>query len=498
MIDAKWLDERLGAGFSDGDLLAILECSDEETVSVFEAARRVRAGSFGRRAYLRAVIEFSNNCRCNCHYCGMRKDNRQVERFLLTGEQILAAARTARGNGIRTFFLQSAETPDYPAAWLADLVREISSMDMAVLLCVGVHDPSDLDLWRDAGASKFILKHESADPELFARVKPGLSLEDRISELKTLREHGYEIGSGPLLGLPGQTPATLVADLRLLEELGAEMTSVSVFLPARGTPFEALPPGSVDLGLRFVAAMRLLLGNTLIPATSTFERLRPGGQLGCFEAGANVITVNMTPPPVRESYELYSRRFFVSLEHARSVIRSAGLVEFSERASSKPILVAGPPFSGKTTAGAEAARILGMPFVDLDEAVERRAGMPIPSVFEKLGEPAFRALEKECLTEALEAGGPLVMALGGGTLLDGDSLGLALSKAVVVTLTASTDTLLERLSAGRPLASDRRALLDLLAERREHYEGLPGRVDTTGSSPGDSALGIIAAAVAGS
>jgi biotin synthase len=123
---------------------------------------------------------------------------------------------------------------------------------------------------------------------------------------------------------------TLVADLRLLESLDVGMSSVSIFVPAEGTPLSGMPCGDVDLGLRFIAAMRLLLKKTLIPATSTFEKLRPGGQLACFEAGANVITVNMTPPDVRNEYELYSKRFFVSLEHARGVIRSAGLAEASE------------------------------------------------------------------------------------------------------------------------------------------------------------------------
>jgi len=330
MIDSAWLEDRIGSGFPDEDLEAVLTCPPEEAQPVFAAAREIRERHFGRKAYIRAVIEFSNRCRCNCHYCGMRRDNGSVGRFTLPAETILDAARTAREAGIRTFFLQSAESDDYSAEWLAGIIREISSIGMSVLLCVGVHDVSDLDLWRGAGASKFILKHETADPGLFERLKPGLTLERRIQELETLREHGFAIGSGPLLGLPGQTVGTLVSDLRLLEALGVEMSSVSVFLPAEGTPLARAPHGDPDLGLRFIAAMRLLLQRTLIPATSTFERLRPGGQLDCFMAGANVITVNMTPSAVRDEYELYTKRFFVSLEHARGVIRAAGLAEAAE------------------------------------------------------------------------------------------------------------------------------------------------------------------------
>jgi biotin synthase len=203
---------------------------------------------------------------------------------------------------------------------------------MSVLLCVGVRDEADLDLWKDAGASKFILKHETSDEGLFASIKPGLSLSSRIEWLRILKRHGYRIGSGPLLGLPGQTLGSLVGDLVLMKDLDVDMSSVSVFVPAAGTPLSGHPTGDVDLGLRFIAAMRLYLRKTLIPATSTFERLRKGGQLECFQAGANVITVNMTPPRLRDEYEIYSKRYFVSLEHARSVISQAGLTESSERA----------------------------------------------------------------------------------------------------------------------------------------------------------------------
>ncbi|MDM7993967.1 MAG: radical SAM protein [Candidatus Fermentibacter sp.] len=313
-------------------LESILKTPPDGLPALFARARGVRNAHFGNRAYLRAVIEFSNNCRCNCHYCGMRRDNTSLERFRLDAAAILEAARMAAGEGIGTFFLQSAETEEYDAAWLADIIRDVSGMGMNVLLCVGARDESDLDLWRDAGASKFILKHETSDPGLFASMKPGLSLEERIGWLRTLKRHGYAIGSGPLLGLPGQSIASLVDDLLLLSDLDVDMSSVSVFLPAAGTPLAQCPTGDVDLALRFVAAMRVFLERTLIPATSTFERLRPGGQLACFEAGANVITVNMTPPARRDGYELYSKRYFVSLEHARAVIAEAGLVESTEEA----------------------------------------------------------------------------------------------------------------------------------------------------------------------
>lgn len=332
MIDREWIETRLRDGFSRGDLRAVLTCGPKEAEELYAAARRVRDEEFGRKAFIRAVVEFANSCRCSCLYCGMRVENEAKRRFTLTADEVVATAQKALDNGIKTFFLQAAESQEYSAGWLADVISRIHRMGMAVLLCVGVHDESDLDRWYEAGARKFILKHETADSELFAEMKPDQSLEERMGWLHALRRHRFHIGSGALLGLPGQTVDTLVEDLMLMGELKPEMASVALFMPAAGTPLEDHPHGDVELGLRFVAAMRLHLRTPLIPATSTFERLKEGGQLGCFRAGANVITVNMTPQRLRDDYELYTDRFYVGLRHARETIQAAGLKETTEAA----------------------------------------------------------------------------------------------------------------------------------------------------------------------
>jgi len=330
-ITPEWISSRQIAGFSREDLKAVLLSSPEEAEHLYSAARDVRDGIFGRKAFIRAVVEFANSCRCSCLYCGMRLNNPRGVRYSLDHDQLVSIARQARENGIRTFFLQAAESETYGSLWLRDVIRDIHDLGMGVLLCVGVHGEGDLDLWREAGASKFILKHETADRELFQRMKPGFTLEERVGWLKTIREHGYHIGSGPLLGLPGQSVDSLVDDLLLLRDLQVEMSSVAVFLPAKGTPLEDAETGDPELGLRFIAAMRLFLKNTLIPATSTFERLLKDGQFRCFQAGANVITVNMTPDRLRDDYTLYSDRFYVGLEHARKTIRKAELTETTEQ-----------------------------------------------------------------------------------------------------------------------------------------------------------------------
>ena len=330
-ITPEWITERLKNEFSREDLKTILLSSPEEAEYLYSAAREIRDGIFGRKAFIRAVVEFANSCRCSCLYCGMRLNNPQGVRYSLDHDELLSIALKARENGIRTFFLQAAESETYGNLWLRNVIKDIHDLGMGVLLCVGVHGEEDLDLWREAGASKFILKHETADKELFERMKPGFTLEERVGWLKTMRKHGYHIGSGPLLGLPGQSIDSLVDDLILLKDLQVEMSSVAVFLPARGTPLEDAETGDPELGLRFIAAMRLFLKNTLIPATSTFERLLKDGQYRCFQAGANVITVNMTPNQLRDDYTLYSDRFYVGLEHARKTIQRAGLMETTEQ-----------------------------------------------------------------------------------------------------------------------------------------------------------------------
>ena len=329
-ITTEWISDRQLNGFERNDLKSILLSSPEEAELLFEAARKVRDNEFGRKAFIRSVVEFANSCRCSCLYCGMRLNNPDGVTFALDHSELLAIAKQAYDNGIRTFFLQAAESESYGAVWLRDVIADIKALGMGVLLCVGVHEEGDLDLWREAGAYKFILKHETADKKLFEEMKPGFTLEGRIEWLRVLRKHGYHIGSGPLLGLPGQTIDSLVEDLFLLRDLEVEMSSVSVFVPAAGTPLENEPSGDPELGLRFIAAMRLFLKNTLIPATSTFERLLKNGQYRCFQAGANVITVNMTPQKLRDDYTIYTDRFYVGLEHARSTIKKAGLIETTE------------------------------------------------------------------------------------------------------------------------------------------------------------------------
>lgn len=314
------------------EILDILRAESPGAEAHFERARRLRRERWGDRVFLRAVVEFANDCGNDCLYCGMRRSNSIIPRFQLTDGEIFGLARAARDLGIPTFFLQSAEDAAFPTERLVALVRRVrEELGMGVILCVGARSPWEFEALYAAGARKFIIKHETADAALFARMKPGQKLADRIALLKTARAAGFQIGSGTIVGLPGQTLATLADDVVFLQTLGCEMASASIFMPHADTPFASSPPGDGRLGAKVVAAMRTALPDALIPATSTFEKVLPGeGQYLAFMAGANVITINMTPEGRKGDFQLYTDRYYVRLEHAREVVARAGLTIAAE------------------------------------------------------------------------------------------------------------------------------------------------------------------------
>jgi len=331
MIDRDWIGKAQVRDWTRGDIIALLNATPAEEVAIFAAAREERARHFGDKCFLRAVVEFANRCTCNCLYCGMRRDLVTTGRYILTREEIITIAEETVRMNIPTIFLQSAEDKGYAVEWLVDIVREIHDrLGLKVLLCIGKLTDQELRDLRQAGASRMIIKHETADSELFKRLKPDLNLEERIEDLLRAKKAGFEIGSGPILGLPGQTIESLADDILLMKRMGVKMSSVSIFMPHKDTPLADAPPGDVQLGCRFIAAMRLALHDTLIPSTSTFERALTGGQVRALNAGANVITVNMTPEQCKGEYQLYSDRYYVRLEHALDCIKRAGLKPAAE------------------------------------------------------------------------------------------------------------------------------------------------------------------------
>ncbi|MBU4533815.1 MAG: [FeFe] hydrogenase H-cluster radical SAM maturase HydE [Eubacteriales bacterium] len=288
---------------------ALLQTEGEQAEALYRAADQVRAEHLGKEVHLRAIIEFSNYCVRNCLYCGLRRDNRLLTRYRMAPEEILAAARQARDEGYRSIVLQSGEDPAYTVDDLAGLIQRIKEkLDVAVTLSLGDRSRDDYRRLRDAGADRYLLKHETADPALFARLRPGTTLERRLQELRWLEELGYQVGAGNMIGLPGQTVETLVSDILLLKDLCVEMAGIGPFIPHPDTPLATSPAGSLEMTLKALAVTRLLLPYSHIPATTAVATLDPAGRRRALRAGANIVMPDLTPAPYRQHYAIYPGR----------------------------------------------------------------------------------------------------------------------------------------------------------------------------------------------
>ncbi|WP_421899454.1 [FeFe] hydrogenase H-cluster radical SAM maturase HydE [Maridesulfovibrio sp.] len=273
---------------------------------LFAQAREVRDSVFGNEIFQRGVVEFSNNCRKNCHYCGLRCCNGQIERFSLDADSILAAARCAIDVGMGTVVLQSGEDKNLDPHFIGDLIQSVKSYaDVSVTLCLGDYDRDTYKFWRDCGADRYLLKIETFNSELHARLRPGQSVSERLARLETLCSLGYEAGSGLITGLPGMTPEILAEDLLRLSLLPLDMIAVGPFIPHPDTPLGRFWAGSLDETLRATALLRIMNPKVNIPATSALDVLVANGREQGLAAGANVVMPSVTPESVRSEYSIY-------------------------------------------------------------------------------------------------------------------------------------------------------------------------------------------------
>jgi len=289
---------------SQEEIITLLACRD--TTALFAAADRVRREFVGDGVYLRALIEFSNYCKNNCLYCGIRAANTQVKRYRLTPQQILQTAQQAVGYGYKTIVLQSGEDPWFDTDKLCEIIREIKKLDVAVTLSIGEKSRQEYAAYRQAGADRYLLRIETTDKNLYEKLDPGMNWENRVRCLQDLKELGYEVGSGSLVGLPGQTLESLAGDLLFFQKLPVDMAGIGPFIPHPQTPLAAeKADGHFELSLKMMAIMRLLLPDINIPATTAMETLHPQGRLMALQAGANVVMPNTTDRTYRPFYELY-------------------------------------------------------------------------------------------------------------------------------------------------------------------------------------------------
>lgn len=288
-------------------------------------AARITAREKGSHVFVRGLVEFSNVCRRNCRYCGLRAANRLLVRYTLSKDEIMETATEAVAAGADTIVLQSGEYA-VPPQWLAGVVDAIRrDLHVPVTLSVGEQPRAACALWKEAGAARFLLKHETADPRLYARLHPGHTLAERLAGLRMLRELGYEAGSGFMVGLPGQKPESLADDILLARELRVSMCGVGPFIPQADTPLGTRPGGTAELTLRVMAVLRIALPWANIPATTALATVDAvAGQKEGLLAGGNVLMPGFTPPGHREHYRIYDNKNRVDTAAVRMAVEAAG------------------------------------------------------------------------------------------------------------------------------------------------------------------------------
>ncbi len=288
-----------------GDITYYLETNNSEEISeLFRLADRIRERYVGNKVYLRAIIEFSNICRNNCKYCGIRRDA-NIKRYAMKPKEIVKCAQYAEDLGYGTVVLQSGENSIYDDK-MADIVREIKeTTKLAVVLSIGEKTYGQYLEYRIAGADRYLLKHETSNPKLFYELT-GRNLENRLQCLRWLIDLGYQVGSGNIVGLPGQTIEDLANDLLMFKEWDFDMLGIGPFIPCHGTPLENHPPGDPILTLKVIALARILTKNAHIPATTAIRTVLGDDKAHLiFRCGANVVMGNVTPLEYRKLYRIY-------------------------------------------------------------------------------------------------------------------------------------------------------------------------------------------------
>ena len=330
----KIIDNLSLGQFEYSDILEIIKNKDDEADRyLFEKADSVRQNVYGRDVYIRGLIEFTNYCKNDCLYCGIRASNKNAERYRLTDEDILSCCKNGYEFGFRTFVLQGGEDPYYTDGKICEIVYQIKTTfaDCAVTLSIGEKSKETYKRFYDAGADRYLLRHETASEGHYNRLHPDkMSFKNRISCLYNLKEIGFQVGAGFMVGSPFQTVENLANDLVFLREFNPHMVGIGPFIPHSETPFSNFERGTLRDTLVMVALTRLILPNALIPATTALGTIDPCGRELGLKAGANVVMPNLSPVKVRKLYDLYENKICTGEEAAEckscleSRVRSAG------------------------------------------------------------------------------------------------------------------------------------------------------------------------------
>lgn len=303
------------------EFIGLMQAADDADVRerLRTEAVRLRKKYYGDKVFTRGLIEFTNYCKNDCYYCGIRRGNRNAQRYRLTKEEILECCREGYSLGFRTFVLQGGEDPYYTDERMTEIIRTIKEEypDCALTLSIGEKPYESYRKFREAGADRYLLRHETADEAHYGMLHPeSMRLEARKKCLYDLKSLGYQVGAGFMVGSPGQTPETLAEDMLFLKELQPHMVGIGPFLPHHETKFSEEKAGSVDQTLFLLSVIRILLPKVLLPATTALGTADPRGREKGMEAGANVVMPNLSPISHRKQYELYDNKICTGDEAA--------------------------------------------------------------------------------------------------------------------------------------------------------------------------------------
>jgi len=286
------------------EIVSILSCNSVDQ-ELFNAADEVRKKYVSDEIHLRGLIEFTNICKNNCLYCGLRRDNKNLVKYRLTEEQILVFATKAKSFGYKTIVLQGGEDDYFTKDIIIKIIKGIKALDLALTLSIGEKTYDEYKAFRDAGADRYLLRIETTDKKLYEDLDPGMSHENRLNCLKNLKKLGFEVGTGVMVGLPNQTIESYADDILFFKEINADMLGIGPFIPNEDTPLASAKGRELTMALKVMAITRLLLPDINIPATTAMESLNKNGRLMALQSGANVVMPNVTEGEYRKYYALY-------------------------------------------------------------------------------------------------------------------------------------------------------------------------------------------------
>ena len=308
--------------FSDKELREILLSEDQDFLEeLYKEARETAKSTFSNKIYIRALIEFSNYCKEGCYYCGINRNKSSVHRFRLTKDEIYSAAETAYEAGFRTFVLQGGEDAHFTDEAFAEIISYLKkNYDAAITLSLGVRSYEAYKLFKEAGADRFLLRHETADADVFRKLHPSdQSLERRLKAIYELKILGYQVGTGFMVAAPFTNHESHIKDIKLIREIDPAMIGIGPFIPSKGTRFEAYPAGTVELTRKLLAILRIEHPKALIPSTTALNTISETGRIKGILSGANVIMPNVSPKFARDNYNLYDGKKASGLEAIEGV-----------------------------------------------------------------------------------------------------------------------------------------------------------------------------------